>query len=153
MAERVRFELTAPCEATVFKTAAFGHSATSPTTNLLSNKKLTIQIIQDKEWCCVDSLFHSFDPPLLGIPILVFYTIIPRPQAYSYLFIKRLSNTVLLHKAPMLSSTYAEPGFTPAHLDFLVLFDACGHLFPSPVFQLPLSWWRFILGQIQWIGL
>ena len=30
LAERVRFELTAPCEATVFKTAAFGHSATSP---------------------------------------------------------------------------------------------------------------------------
>ena len=28
--ERVRFELTAPCEATVFKTAAFDHSATSP---------------------------------------------------------------------------------------------------------------------------
>jgi hypothetical protein len=30
MAERVRFELTDPCESTVFKTAAFGHSATSP---------------------------------------------------------------------------------------------------------------------------
>ena len=33
LAERVRFELTAPCEATVFKTAAFGHSATSPNYN------------------------------------------------------------------------------------------------------------------------
>ena len=33
MAERVRFELTDPCRSTVFKTAAFGHSATSPYQN------------------------------------------------------------------------------------------------------------------------
>jgi hypothetical protein len=30
MAERVGFEPTDPCGSTVFKTAAFGHSATSP---------------------------------------------------------------------------------------------------------------------------
>jgi hypothetical protein len=30
MAERVRFELTVPFGTTVFKTAAIGHSATSP---------------------------------------------------------------------------------------------------------------------------
>src|ERR1700733_4841631 len=36
MAERVRFELTAPCEATVFKTAAFDHSATSPSNKVFN---------------------------------------------------------------------------------------------------------------------
>ncbi len=45
--ERVRFELTAPCEATVFKTAAFDHSATSP-----YNFNYYYQITQKRERCC-----------------------------------------------------------------------------------------------------
>src|ERR1700733_7114954 len=40
-----------------FQACAFNHSATSPSKNLLSNKKFAIQIHPEKERCCVASSF------------------------------------------------------------------------------------------------
>ena len=44
---------------TVFETAAFDHSATSPTKTLLSNKRISILIYPEKERCCVAAIFQE----------------------------------------------------------------------------------------------